>query len=191
TLIKHVYDFWPVTGSATSIDSSTLKVVRSGDGKVLVNRTGQLNPPDGYAFIGNQNNHYTRSFPTQGENFTGQMIQLFGTNNNDKIIYPSCLTVTFDAQKLQYGYIYLKSGEPYVPTIEVRINGNLVPQNATNGWDYLGVQSTANLDQSLKVVDLPNGVTSGYFLRLNGSYKFNNTVNSAVTVNVFYTSKVN
>ncbi|MBC7537849.1 MAG: hypothetical protein H7281_03455, partial [Bacteriovorax sp.] len=44
---------------------------------------------------------------------------------------------------------------------------------------------------NLKVVDLPSGASSGYFLRLNGSYKFNNTAGSAVTVNVYYTSKTN
>jgi hypothetical protein len=188
TLIKHVYEFWPVTGSNTSLDPSTLRVVRD-DGKVLVNRSGESSPPDGYAYSGNQSDHYTRSFPTHGENFTGQMIQLFGVNNNDLIVYPHCLTVTYDAQKLQYGYIYLKNGEPYVPTIEVRINGALVPQNATNGWDYMGLQFTSGLDQTLKVVDLPSGASSGYFLRLNGSYKFNNTAGSPVTVNVYYTSK--
>lgn len=188
TLVKHVYSFWPVTGSSTSLDPDTLRVVRN-DGKVLVNRTGQSTPSDGFAYVGNQNNHYTRSMPTQGEPFTGQMIQLFGTNDNDLVVYPHCLTVTFDAQKLQYGYIYLKNGEPSVSTIEVRINGALVPQNASNGWDYMGLQFTSSLDANLKVVDLPSGANSGYFLRLNGTYKFNNTAGSPVTVNVYYTSK--
>ncbi|MFA6236458.1 MAG: hypothetical protein WC635_03940 [Bacteriovorax sp.] len=190
TLIKHVYSFWPITGSSTSLDQDTLRVVRD-DGKVLVNRTGQTSPGDGYAYIGNQINHNTRTLPTAGEPFTGQMIQLFGVNDNDLIVYPHCLTVTFDAQKLQYGYIYLKNGEPYVPTIEVRINGVLVSPNATNGWDYLGLQFTNSLDPNLKVVDLPSGASSGYFLRLNGTAKFNNVAGSTVTVNVYYTSKSN
>jgi hypothetical protein len=188
SLIKHVYDFWPVAGSATSLDPDTIRVVRD-DGKVLVNRTSQSSPSDGYAYIGNQSNHYTRSLPTQGENYTGQMIQLFGTNDNDKIVYPHCLTVTYDAQKLQYGYIYLKYGEPQVSSIVVKINGAVVPQNATDGWDYMGLQFTNSLDPNLKVVDLPNGASSGYFLRLNGSYKFNNTAGAAVNVVVNYTSK--
>ena len=119
------------------------------------------------------------------------MIQLFGANDNDFIVYPHCLTVTFDAQKLQYGYIYLKNGEPYVPTIEVRINNVLIPQNSTNGWDYMGLQFTSGLDPNLKVVDLPSGEISGYFIRLNGTSKFNNTAGAAVSVNVYYTSKIN
>lgn len=188
TLIKHVYSFWPVTGTSTSLDPDTLRVVRD-DGKVLTNRTGQSSPSDGYAYVGAQTNHFTRSLPTQGEPFTGQMIQLFGTNDNDWVVYPHCLTVTYDAVKAQYGYIYLKNGEPYVPTIEVRINGVLVPQNATNGWDYLGLQFTSALDPNLKIVDLPSGASSGYFIRLNGTYKFNNTAGAATSVSVYYTSK--
>ncbi|MBC7539102.1 MAG: hypothetical protein H7281_09790 [Bacteriovorax sp.] len=203
TLIKHVYEYWPVAGSNASIDVNTLRVVRSSDGKVLVNRTNDSNPTDGFQFIGDQAypGHYTRLYPTQGELYIGKMIKLIGTATNtggvysvtsgDLVTYPECLSVTYDAIKAQYGYIYLKNGEPYVPTIEVRINGALVPQNSTNGWDYLGLQFTNGLDLNLKVVDLPSGASSGYFLRLNGSYKFNNTAGSAVTVNVYYTSKTN
>lgn len=188
TLIKHVYSFWPVTGTGVSIDPSTLRVVRD-DGKVLTNRTGESSPTDGYAFIGPQTNHYTRTSPTQGEPYTGQMIQLFGSNDNDLIVYPHCLTVTFDAMKAKYGYIYLTNGEPYTPTIEVRINGQVVPQSSTNGWDYMGIQYISSLDSSLKIVDLPAGAQSGYIIRLNGSYQFSNTAGAATSVNVYYTSK--
>ncbi|MDD4974783.1 MAG: hypothetical protein PHY93_10560 [Bacteriovorax sp.] len=203
TLIKHIYEYWPVAGSSASIDADTLRVVRSSDGKVLVNRTNDSNPTDGFQYIGDQAypGHNTRLYPTQGEPYVGKMIKLIGTatsnggvysvTNGDLVTYPECLNVTYDAIKAQYGYIYLKNGEPYVPTIEVRINGALVPQNATNGWDYMGLQFSSSLDPSLKVVDLPSGATSGYFLRLNGSYKFNNTAGAAVTVNVYYTSKAN
>jgi hypothetical protein len=188
TLINHVYEYWPVAGTNTSIDPSTLSVTRE-DGTVLVNRTGESNPTDGYAYVGNQTNHFTRSQPTQGENYTGLMIRLFGVKNKDLIVYPGCLTVKYDAQKLQYGYIYLKNGEPYVPTIEVKINGVIIPQNATNGWDYIGLQFTRTLDPNLKTVDLPNGAASGYFIRLNGSAKFNNTAGASVPVEIYYTSK--
>lgn len=188
TLIKHVYSFWPVTGTNTSIDPDTLRVVRD-DGKVLVNRTNETNPSDGFAYIGAKTNHITRTQPTEGEPFTGHMIQLFGSNDNDLIVYPHCLTVTFDAQKLQYGYVYLKNGEPHPDTIEVRVNGQVVPKSTTDGWDYMGLQFTGSLDPNLKILDLPNGATSGWFIRLNGAYKLNNTAGSAVSVDVYYTSK--
>ncbi len=188
TLIKHVYEFWPITGNSSSIDPDTLKVVRD-DNKVLTNRTGQSSPTDGFAYIGNQTNHATRTYPTAGETYTGKMIQLFGVNDNDLIVYPHCLTITYDAVKQEYGYVYLKNGEPSVPTIEVRLNGAIVPQSSTDGWDYMGLQFTNTLDPNLKIVDLPSGANSGYFLRLNGSYKFKNVAGSAVSINVYYISK--
>jgi len=107
TLIKHVYEFWPVATNSASVDPGTLRVIRD-DGKVLVNRTGEANPSNGFGYIGNQTNHHTRTYPTNGEPYSGKMIQLFGVNDDDKIVYPHCLTVTYDAMKAQYGYIYLK-----------------------------------------------------------------------------------
>lgn len=188
TLIKHVYSYWPVASSTTSVDPDTLVVTRD-DGKVLVNRTGESNPSDGYAYIGNQINHATRSSPTAGEPFTGKMIQLFGSNDNDLIVYPKCLTVSFKEVKSNYGYIYLQNGEPYTPSIEVTINGSQVPQSTTNGWSYMGLQYISALDSNYKVANLPNGATSGYIIQLNGTYKISNSQN--VNIQVFYTSKSN
>jgi len=65
-----------------------------------------------------------------------------------------------------------------------------VPKSSTEGWDYMGLQFTSSLDPNLKIVDLPSGgASSGYYIRLNGSYKFNNTAGSSVAVNVYYISK--
>jgi hypothetical protein len=183
TLIKHKYEYWPVAGLNADLDPDTLRVVRS-DSKILKNNTDEANPEEGYQYIGDQNNHATRVEPTAGEAFTGKMIQLFG---NDKIVYPDCLTVTYDAKKVKYGYIYLKYGQPKVDTIEVRINGQLVPQSTTNGWDYMGNQFVSALDANLKVYDMPAGTQSGYVIRLNGSYQFS-TSGSATAVTVYYNS---
>jgi len=183
TLIKHKYEYWPVANLNADVDPDTLRVVRS-DGKILTNSTADSNPENGYKYIGDQTNHATRIEPTPGEPFTGKMIQLIG---NDKIVYPDCLTVTYDAKKLKYGYIYLKFGQPQVSTIEVRINGQLVPQSTTNGWDYMGNQLVTGLDPALKIYDLPAGAPSGYMLRLNGSYQFQNS-GSAVNISVYYNS---
>ncbi len=186
TLLKHKYDYWPVTGATTSIDESTIRVVRS-DGKILTNRTGESNPADGFTFDNVSQSRNTRFYPTAGEPFVGKMIQLHGVDGNDLVVYPDCLTVTFSAEKTTYGYIYLQYGEPNTSTIEVYINGTKIPQSATNGWDYMGLQYTSALDQSYKVANIPAGTTSGYFLRLNGSYKIQNT--SSNTINVLYNSK--
>jgi len=185
TLIKHKYEYWPVANLNADVDPDTLRVVRS-DSKILKNTTDESNPTEGYKYIGDQTNHATRIEPTPGEPFTGKMIQLIG---NDKLVYPDCLTVTYDAKKLKYGYIYLKYGQPLVSSIEVRINGSLVPQSTTNGWSFIeNLTLVASLDQSLKIYDLPPGAPSGYFLKLNGSYQFQ-TSNSAVNVSVYYNSK--
>ena len=186
TLLKHKYDYWPAASAGASIDPDTIRVVRS-DGKILANRAINNNTTSGYEFVGLQNRN-TRYAPTAGEPFNGYMIQLFGAEGNDKVVYPDCLTVTYDAVKANYGYIYLKYGEPQVSTIEVRINNALVPQSSSNGWDYMGLQYMSALDPALKVVDLPAGTSSGYIIRLNGNYKFKNT-GSATNVNVYYNSK--
>lgn len=192
TLIHHKYDFWPVAGSNDSVDPDTIRVTKvSIDANTdLANNSSLPSPTDGFKYIGVQNNHSTRYDPTVGENFTGKMVQLFGP---DRLEYPNCLRVTYSEVKSNYGYVYLKNGEPHVGTIEVRINGNIVPQNATNGWDYMGLQYVggSSIDTTnFKIVDYPysSAPPSGYFLRLNGTAKFTNS--TGYTVEVFYTSKI-
>ncbi|MBY0412626.1 MAG: hypothetical protein K2Q18_00600 [Bdellovibrionales bacterium] len=193
TLLKHKYDYWPVAGSSASIDPDTVRVVRS-DGKILTNRLVNSGASNGYELILDGNGkaatvtNNTRYYPTAGEPFTGRMIRLYGSEGNDKIVYPDCLTVTYDAEKAKYGYIYLKYGEPNTSTIEVRVNGNIVPQSSSNGWSYMGLQYMSALDTNYKVFDLPAGSASGYILKLNGSYQLNNT-SAAINITVYYNSK--
>lgn len=192
TLLKHKYDYWPVASSNTALDPDTLRVVRS-DGKILRNATGESNPSNGFAYVGNLNGQYTRFAPTPGEPFTGKMIQLFGTDGNDKIVYPHCLKITYNGIVSTFGYAYLQFGEPKVDTIQVSrsLNGGstftAIPQSSTNGWDYIGLQFTSALDSNLKVVNLPPGASSGYFIRLNGSYQFQNSTTTIIRVD--YNSK--
>jgi hypothetical protein len=186
TLLKHVYDFWPLAGTNDSVDPSTIVVTRLPDGKVLTNHTGESNPTDGYQYIGNQTAHSTRSYPTVGENYTGKMIQLFGTTGNDKLQYPQALRICYQDFKSKYGYIYLQNGKPDITTMEVYINGNKIPQNTTNGWSYMGLQYTTALDTADYKIYNYKGDSSGYFLQLNGTAQFTNS--SSNTVTVYYTS---
>ncbi|MBP9679970.1 MAG: hypothetical protein KBD76_01080 [Bacteriovorax sp.] len=199
TLIKHVYDFWPVAGLDDSLDPDTLRVSRIGIDNIAVDLINNTNtegtPTSGFKYIGNQNNHRTRLYPTSGEPFTGKMIQLFSppesTNGaHDQVIYPECLKITYSEIKKNYGYIYLTNGEPHAETIEVRLNGNVIPKSTTNGWDYMGTQFINALDSSkLKIVNFPydHPVDSGYIIRLNGSAQFTNS--SGNKIEVYYTSK--
>jgi hypothetical protein len=186
TLLKHVYEFWPVAGLTTSIDPSAITVTRIPDGKVLANRTNESNPTDGFKYIGNVTDHYTRILPTRGENFTGKMIQLFGAEGNDKLVYPQALKVCYQDFKAKYGYVFLTNGKPNISTLEVYIDGVKIPQNTTNGWDYMGLQYTSTLDQNYKIYSYPQDATSGYFIRLNGDAQRDNT--TSVKVDVYYTS---
>lgn len=197
TLIKHVYDYWPVAGLTDSVDPDTIRVTRIGINNVatdLINNSySSGTPTSGFRYIGDQINHSTRLLPTVGEPFTGKMIQLFSPpstyGTHDQVIYPECLKVTYTATQSKYGYIYLQNGEPHVSTIEVRVNGNLVPQNATNGWNYMGLQLIGAIDtNNYKIVNYPysSPPQSGYFLRLNGTAQFSNSGSN--TVSVYYTS---
>lgn len=181
TLLRHKYDHWPVAGTNASIDEDSIRVVRT-DGKILGNRSGESNPSDGYAYIGNQVNKNTRYEPNAGEPFTGKMIELFG---DDRVVYPDCLTVTYSEEKLTYGYYYLPS-RPVEASIEVKLNGAIVPKSASNGWDYMALQNISALDPDLKVVNLPAGTPSGFIIRFNGSYKVKNT--NANNFEVYYIS---
>lgn len=186
TLLKHVYTYWPIASTTASVDPNSISVIRVNDGKVLVNRTGEANPADGFQYIGNVTDHYTRTYPTQGENFTGKIIQLFGSDGNDKVIYPQVLKVCYQDFKAKYGYVYLANGKPNISTLELYIDGVKIPQNSTNGWDYMGLQYTSALDSQYKIFNLTSGAASGYFLRLNGTAQRDNT--SSARVDVYYTS---
>lgn len=192
TLIQHVYTYWPLASSTASVDPSTIQVTTSA-GKSLTNNTCVIDnscsstPTEGFGYIGNQTNHATRTYPTAGEFYTGKMIQLYGTNGNDLVVYPTSLTVCYQEMKQKYGYIYLTNGEPNTTTIEVLINGVTVPQSTTNGWSYMGLQYMTALDSNLKIANLPANATSGYVIKLNGTYQVTNA--QSVNIEVVYTQK--
>ncbi len=196
TLLKHKYEYWPVAGATATFDPNTIRVERT-DGKILKNRALDPSATNGYELLVDSNGtpatvtKNTRFYPTIGEPFTGKMIRLYGADGDDKIVYPDCLTIKYDGVKSTFGYAYLKYGQPQVSTIQVyrSVNGGTytpIPQSTTNGWDYIGLQFTSALDANLKVIDLPPGTTSGYFIRLNGTYKFENSTNSTTAIRVDY-----
>ena len=199
TLLLHKYDYWPLAAAETKVDPDTVRVVRS-DGSVLVNRAVDTTTSKGFEIVLENNGDIknftqnTRYFPTAGEPFTGKLIKLYGTEKNDKVIYPDCLTITFTEPKATFGYIYLDKGRPEVSSIKVRINGVLVPQDSANGWSYLenGPQFTNGIEPDLenyKAFGLPAGISSGFFLKLNGNAKVQNSTSNAF--DVFYNPSTN
>ena len=193
TLLLHKYDYWPLASEQARVDIDTVRVVRS-DGTILTNRaTSDQNIDNGFEIVlddsGDIKNYTqnTRYFPTEGEPYTGKLIKLFGVEKNDKVIYPDCLTITYTEPKATYGYIYLDKGRPNLSTVSVMINGTIIPQDSTNGWTYIenGPQFTNGIEPDLenyKAFGLPAGLSSGYFLRLNGNARVQNTKSNAFEI---------
>ena len=196
TLLLHKYDYWPLASEQAKVDPDTVKVVRA-DGTILVNRAVDKNTEKGFEIVLEPNGEIknftqnTRYFPTDGEPFTGKLIKLYAEKDvngedregklyNDKVIYPDCLTVTFTEPKATYGYIYLDKGRPNLSTVSLMINDVIIPQDSTNGWSYIenGPQFTNGIEPDLenfKAFGLPAGISSGYFLRLNGNARVQNS----------------
>lgn len=186
SVINHVYNYWPIASATTSIDPNSIVVTRS-DGKTLINHTGEKTiPVEGFTFAGTLMAQNTRLYPTVGEPYSGKMIQLYGVPGNDLLSSPLCFNISYQPEKATYGYIFLQNGLPYIPSIEVQINGAIVPQSATNGWEYLGLQYVSSLDNTLKILNIPASSQSGYFIKLNGSYKLPNNPVSPIQVSVLY-----
>lgn len=192
TLLLHKYDYWPLASATTAVDPDSVRVIRS-DGTLLANRAFDNSTNKGYEVVLDNNGEIknytqnTRYYPTAGEPFTGKLIKLYGNEGNDKVIYPDCLTVTYTEPKATYGYIYLKNGRPKIDTMLVKINGVTINPDSSNGWDYMALQYTSALDlENFKAFGLPAGISSGYFLRLNGSAKVQNNRNN--TFEVYYNS---
>jgi hypothetical protein len=56
-------------------------------------------------------------------------------------------------------------------------NPEIIPQNATNGWTYVGFKSS----QDTIILPVPSNYESGYFVQLNGSAQLSGSDTAAVT----------
>jgi len=153
TLIKHKYDHWPLAAATQAVDPDSVRVYQSGSVELLNRKFNNTN--DGFEVLvdGNDNaqnfiGKNTRYFPTVGEPFNGKLIKLY---NNDRVTFPDCLMVKYTEPKATFGYIYLQYGKPNLTTMQVKINGEDVPQSSTDGWDYMGLQYVDALDPDLKI----------------------------------------
>lgn len=188
TLIKHKYDHWPLAGAAQAVDPDSVRVYQSGTVELLNRKFSNTN--DGFEVLVDANDNAqnfvgknTRYYPTAGEPFDGKLIKLY---NNDRVTFPDCLIVKYTEPKATFGYIYLQYGKPNLATMQVKIDGVDVPQSSTDGWDYMGLQYVNALDPDLKIANMSPTLSSGYFLRLNGSFMKRNNVKHTFTV--YYTS---
>ena len=179
TTLEKTYNFWPAKETvATTIDFDVnqIEVVK------VVNGSSQIIPAstsNGYNFVATHMvNKNIREIPIVSANHpaelkSGFFIELFGTA---KLKTPNeCLVVKIQDPQTYYGYIVLQR-KPKLDETIVRINGNLIPQNNTNGWSYMGFTESINV----KVVgpngesNMPGDYRTGYALKLNGNTIYSN-----------------
>lgn len=180
TVVNHKYNRWPVAGPNASVDPDSLVVRKSNGQEYFPVGSGSVsNGTSGYRYIGKQSNLATRFEPSVGEAFSGHMIELFG---DAQVTYPECLVVTSTAEREFYGYALLGTSPPLESSIELRINGSLIPKcsssaTCANGWVYDGYRANHNI----KVVSPTNlspagpaDIRTGYFIKLFGNAVYTN-----------------
>ncbi|HLE10543.1 MAG: hypothetical protein A2504_14235 [Bdellovibrionales bacterium RIFOXYD12_FULL_39_22] len=170
TVIKHVYNFWPISSATDPSFDPEQVTVRKSTG-VEIPRSDS----DGFTILpGIQYNHNTRLHPNPGEPFTGHLLELHGQENY--VQYPECLIVKTKEPLSYYGHVLL-SARPQEDSIALKINGKDIPRSTTNGWEYIGYRQS----QNIKVISpdneapkLPGIIKTGYFLKLHGSAIYSN-----------------
>jgi hypothetical protein len=202
TVIKHVYKYWPVANSSSSVDPNTVKVFGDNSteyfavpSSIIVNEDpngkndrdqfGQ--PVHGFRFVNGVQTLNTRFLPSPGEPFTGYLVQLFG---NAKPTYPSCLRVEFNSPSDFFGFVHLDS-KPIESSIVLKINGVTISQSATNGWQLVkdGAGNASFLtNKNLKIVSptdrtsaSPQLLRTGYFLEVFGTAVYSNNASIEIT----------
>lgn len=195
-LIKHKYNYWPVA-SANTEDSINVSKIRVWKG-IFGGTETELSQGsvDGFEWFGcSSTPRPTRYSPSIGEYYAGCMLKL---NGAAEVIYPYYLKVVTEKPAEYYGYIQLSSS-PMIGTIKVEINGAVIPELATNGWQLKSATNGWQLigyraSQNIKVVSTSNlseaypaSYKSGYFLKLYGSAVYSN----GATVKVIYDPQAN
>lgn len=171
-ILAHEYNYWPVAPTK-NFDPAKLVVKKNG---TTLTQGDLLN---GYTFEDILQTKDTRYAPTSGEPYTGYLIKLFGNGivkYNAATNSADCMTVTTTAPPQYFGYVDLLK-KPDEATVDLKINGNSIPQSSTNGWVYYGYSQSLNIQIKSPSDDTPEtpGVfRSGYFLKLSGSAVYTN-----------------
>lgn len=170
-LVGHSYDHWKISSAQESeIQQDDIEVIK------ILQDGSKLNIPqdntNGFEYLGFQTAINTRYAPSPGEPVTGLVVRL---NGNARVSYPECIIAKTRTPTEYFGYVALPR-EPELGSIKVKIRGENIPQNATNGWTYIGYLETQNIK-----VPGPTGASTtpainrtGYFIRLHGDAIFTN-----------------
>jgi hypothetical protein len=180
-IVPHVYDRWPVSSEPKE------NIVVESVHRMTAQGQSVLIPESGFEVIYSAAPLPTRILPSVGEPTQGTMIQL---KPEFHVTFPDCLVVKTRTPTEYYQYVVLSS-DPQVETIILRIRGENIPQDSTNGWSFVGYRER----QNIKIRPLEDGsfvensqaplFKTGYFLELHGSARYG----SGETVEIFYSPK--
>lgn len=171
-ILKHKYNYWPIgKNSEADFDPGKIEVTKKVNNQTVA--TLYENDPNGFTYVGYRENQNTRYEPTSGEPYTGYMIKLNGTG---VAVYPECVVIKTQRPAAYFGYVKMDQ-QPIVNSIQLFINGQPIPQNTTNGWDYIGYKEQQNI-RVISPSNLDPGSPAenytGYFLKLYGSAVYTN-----------------
>lgn len=169
-VLPHKYRYWPITFAENNemVSLSEIKVKKiapNGSSVDLLRDTDWVYEDKVTAQSVN-----TRELPTAGEPVTGRHFIRF----TNLLTYPDCVLVSSISRTEYFGYIVLPQ-KPRIDTVSVRINGNIVPRSATNGWSDL---TSAPQTRNIKVPhpnpgdENPPVMRTGFMLQLNGASNF-------------------
>jgi len=87
-------------------------------------------------------------------------------------VSPSCLIISAPDRPRFFGFVRM-AVPPRVNSIRLTVNGRIIPEDATNGWQFVGFQDSMNVLVQSPTDTSPsriwNDFQSGYFIRLNGN----------------------
>ena len=157
----HRYRYWPVAESGRNIDLDSIVVTK--DGRVLGTHE--------YTYAGDRRVDL-REWPDRGDSYKGHVIRL-----KEYVQRPQCLTVSFQRQSRYYGFAWIER-KPREESIKITINGRVIPQGSTNGWQLIRdnngePQHISNQNIQIRAPGdyspgSPGKTYSGYFLKLYG-----------------------
>lgn len=176
-IVPHVYNWWPVATTNT-FDTTQIRVIKSTNagGTYECTRDDMTN---GFVYHNTfMTNKETRESPlpppgTLAEPYTGYLIEMFG---QCKVTFPECIYIDLQDPPSYRGYIVFDR-EPSISTIRVfkapAVNPTArveIPQNATNGWTYIGTFSGNIMILAPGNFNNPMPPSqAGYAVRLNGT----------------------
>jgi hypothetical protein len=179
-VIAHKYNYWPIASSgASAIDPAEITIKKDSGTSYPLLQEPVAGGMDGFTFLNSVQTQNTRYLPNSGEPFTGYLVKLYGAA---QVTYPECMSVTTQTPKEYFGYLNIQS-KPNESTIAVTVNGQVIPQSTTNGWELIKQNGQPRYYNSFNIKIMgPGNYTpaspavnkSGYFLKLHGNAIYGN-----------------